>query len=758
MQEHPQRLCQVVLVFVIASVLGLMTPGTAKAQLGRTPLPPLAAWEVADDGSVYVLDAAQQIYELDGQTLAPRSASGRLHAGLSGSAAQIAAGDSRLYVPGAQTGGIQVLDRQTLEVVATIGIDAAALAIEPGGRLFVIERTPLEAMPQLYSFRIVTLPLDDMNAQPQAFGPTATQPFSSLFDLVVDSDLGLLFVGYQDTSGSPNRHYRTYRAYDLQSGEEVDLGIEHQSASTALRPAISAVDIAVISYDWEGVYPSQQRLYLIPRDAKTTMVENLSGPLAIDESGRWLYVIRERGLWVLEASTGGGYTLRSVIPFLVEAPAGVRLAPDGQTLYLFGNGWLAALDATELQAAGVEPVAPFPLQWTAQKSASPQTPRLFTAADDGDVELRNLQPSNEWYRSSDSGASWQLLPAVQYPDDLGLDRLSLSPSMAQDGIVAARGGWQDEQRTTWRSQDTGQTWARWTPPIVYTAGNEGATTLYVLEQDGEPQPIPTGGTSENPSWASGWTHLAFQNNITGDWEIYRAPVECSASVPGPSAAATECDVQRLTDSTGDDLLPAWSPDGRMIAFVSLRDGNPEIYVMLADGTQQTRLTFAPGGDWRPAWLPDSRHLVFTSDRGGTNDIFLLETPWQLGNNASEGTVRAVIAGPADERDPAVNGDGELLYLSDADSVMQPYTVDLASFLQSGSRTPLTGSPALEDVAAPVAHPGWLPDGNLLFASGQRIYTAERYTGPDEWQPLTPADTPAHHPNGGAPWYWPEPGP
>ncbi|MCB0183244.1 MAG: PD40 domain-containing protein, partial [Caldilineaceae bacterium] len=37
-----------------------------------------------------------------------------------------------------------------------------------------------------------------------------------------------------------------------------------------------------------------------------------------------------------------------------------------------------------------------------------------------------------------------------------------------------------------------------------------------------------------------------------------------------------CDLRQLTDDPADDLLPAWSPDGQTIAFVSLRDGNAEI--------------------------------------------------------------------------------------------------------------------------------------------------------------------------------------
>jgi TolB protein len=45
----------------------------------------------------------------------------------------------------------------------------------------------------------------------------------------------------------------------------------------------------------------------------------------------------------------------------------------------------------------------------------------------------------------------------------------------------------------------------------------------------------------------------------------------------------------------------WSPDGSRIAFTSRRDGNDELYVMDADGSNQTRLTFANGHDNGPDW-------------------------------------------------------------------------------------------------------------------------------------------------------------
>jgi Tol biopolymer transport system component len=50
-------------------------------------------------------------------------------------------------------------------------------------------------------------------------------------------------------------------------------------------------------------------------------------------------------------------------------------------------------------------------------------------------------------------------------------------------------------------------------------------------------------------------------------------------------------------------MGSWSPGGSKIAFVANRDGNFEIYVMDADGSNQTRLTNNPATDWMPSWSP-----------------------------------------------------------------------------------------------------------------------------------------------------------
>jgi TolB protein len=76
----------------------------------------------------------------------------------------------------------------------------------------------------------------------------------------------------------------------------------------------------------------------------------------------------------------------------------------------------------------------------------------------------------------------------------------------------------------------------------------------------------------------------------GDYEIYLMNADGSNQT-------------RLTNNPASDGWPCFSPDGTKIAFESLRDGDPEIYVMNADGSNQTRITNNPAYDGHPSWGP-----------------------------------------------------------------------------------------------------------------------------------------------------------
>lgn len=81
---------------------------------------------------------------------------------------------------------------------------------------------------------------------------------------------------------------------------------------------------------------------------------------------------------------------------------------------------------------------------------------------------------------------------------------------------------------------------------------------------------------------------------------------------------------QLTNYPGINGSPAWSPDGKSLAMVLSKDGNPEIYVMDLNTQVLRRITNHFAIDTEPDWMEDSKSLIFTSDRGGKPQIYKVD--------------------------------------------------------------------------------------------------------------------------------------
>ena len=142
--------------------------------------------------------------------------------------------------------------------------------------------------------------------------------------------------------------------------------------------------------------------------------------------------------------------------------------------------------------------------------------------------------------------------------------------------------------------------------IAFTA----ASNIHTINPDGSGLADLTAGPGDNfnPAWSPDGRQLAFTSNRDGNYEIYVMNADGSNQ-------------RRITFDPATDAEPSWSPDGQRIVFETNRDGNYELYVMDADGSNQARLTNTPQTEGSPAWSPDGRKIAF--DEGGSAGIFVM---------------------------------------------------------------------------------------------------------------------------------------
>jgi TolB protein len=81
--------------------------------------------------------------------------------------------------------------------------------------------------------------------------------------------------------------------------------------------------------------------------------------------------------------------------------------------------------------------------------------------------------------------------------------------------------------------------------------------------------------------------------------------------------------RRLTEGSGGDYQPTWSPDGRRITFYSARGGNTDVWSVDVASGALTRLTDDPALDTNPFYSPDGSRIAFVSDRTGRSELWVM---------------------------------------------------------------------------------------------------------------------------------------
>ena len=185
--------------------------------------------------------------------------------------------------------------------------------------------------------------------------------------------------------------------------------------------------------------------------------------------------------------------------------------------------------------------------------------------------------------------------------------------------------------------------------------------------------------------------IAFVSARDGNPEIY------SVRVHGRRG------VKRLTNEPADDVDPAWSPDGKRIAFVSARSGSYEIYVMNADGSHVVQRTFS-GISWGPTWSPDGTKIAYSTLSNGSANL------WVVSPDAGGPAPTLLFEAPGWDAQPAWSPDGARLALA-SDWYAYDFVWDIFLINADGSGfTGLTG-----DIFdnKDYLNPSWSPSGEQL---------------------------------------------
>lgn len=234
--------------------------------------------------------------------------------------------------------------------------------------------------------------------------------------------------------------------------------------------------------------------------------------------------------------------------------------------------------------------------------------------------------------------------------------------------------------------------------IAFASNRGGNVQVWTMD-------LASGGTRQvtqmqdgacQPAWSPDGKRLAFISPCKGEQDTY----------PGSTLFLINPDgsgVVSLATTPGGDFDPAFSPDGTQLAFTSLRDGKPHIYLYSLADNKATRLSPMPVYDRQPAWSPDGKSLAFTTTRQGHLQVWTMGAD---GKNAREFSLfdRGLASMPV------WSPDGKIIYFIEGP---QQLTGLIAKRLNDMmNEFPIAPS------MRPISDPHFSPDGEWLIFEGQ----------------------------------------
>jgi TolB protein len=210
--------------------------------------------------------------------------------------------------------------------------------------------------------------------------------------------------------------------------------------------------------------------------------------------------------------------------------------------------------------------------------------------------------------------------------------------------------------------------------------------LMVADSDGyDPQVIVRSREPLlSPAWSPDGRKLAYVSFERGNSAIYVQDLATGSR-------------QLVSAERGINGAPAFSPDGSRLALTLSKGGNPDIYVMPASGGKATQIVRHFSIDTEPVWSPDGQSIYFTSDRGGKPQIYQVPTGGGTANRITfqgQYNARASVVDAKGVHIAMVQGNGNVYRIAVLDRTTGQYAVI---------------SPGNEDEA-----PSFAPNGSMLL--------------------------------------------
>jgi Tol biopolymer transport system component len=235
----------------------------------------------------------------------------------------------------------------------------------------------------------------------------------------------------------------------------------------------------------------------------------------------------------------------------------------------------------------------------------------------------------------------------------------------------------------------GYPFGAWSPNgsrVAFLSGSFGEGALLVINADGSGESHVTDIEARAPNWSPDGAKLVFE---ALDGGIYSVGVDGS-------------DLTKISDEGSG---PRWAPDGAQILFFSDTNGNFDIYVMDADGSNPKRLTSDPADDVSPAWSPDGNAIAFVSERNGNTDLYVIGADGSGERRLTESRA------PEEAFSWAPNGD-RIAYVSYRQGA-RPENIGIGDAevfvvgVRTGETRNLSRNPAWD------GDPDWSPDGTRI---------------------------------------------